>query len=451
MFIVSLGDIRRRDRQTPVQAEYVGKYESALNGTIDKRVIYHTQSGPGFYLQLERCWDEKHPGPPYKKDGPFLKTTSFAPWYSMSETVKKRFPRGANPKSYFEYAGSFNLTSMTFAGSGFTSNDFSSHGAEGAYDEDYADGSEYGPEAWNKARPEIQKADGAVFTGEAREIPGMLGGSAKFFRDTWKSMGGDMTSPFMQPKRVADEFLNQQFGWRPFLGDLSKFHDTFVNTDKYLNQIWRDNNQWIRRRRTLFRKLSEPNHYSRTYAPLTSPYFDLSHLLTPRMVDGKSCRGLTDFYHQSFDSVWFSAFFRYYLSQFDSGKRWFNTPYGEVNRLLTLYGFRISPSVLWNLTPWTWLADWVSNAGDNIDNLSAMTIDNLVARNACIMRRRSESFTAIVKVFWPERDISFNTTFYVMTKSRRTASPFGFDLDWGDFSLRQLAILGALGISRAST
>jgi len=109
----------------------------------------------------------------------------------------------------------------------------------------------------------------------------------------------------------------------------------------------------------------------------------------------------------------------------------------------------ITPSLAWELLPWSWMVDWFGNVGDLMANISAASYDNLVAKYAYIMRTRRISYNTIQdQPLTIGKSLRLNGTFFVETKERAAASPYGFGLDWNGFSTSQLAILAALGISR---
>jgi hypothetical protein len=122
-----------------------------------------------------------------------------------------------------------------------------------------------------------------------------------------------------------------------------------------------------------------------------------------------------------------------------------------------LLGLQLTPEVVWNLTPWTWLVDWFTNAGDIVSIISENLNDSLVMSNGFVMnhhRLKAEAFRPGPVPYGPkpsvllysggDRSIAFNET-----KSRFVAVPyFGFGTV-GELTNRQLSILAALGLSRA--
>jgi hypothetical protein len=118
-----------------------------------------------------------------------------------------------------------------------------------------------------------------------------------------------------------------------------------------------------------------------------------------------------------------------------------------------LFGTRLTPATLWELTPWSWAADWFGNIGDIIHNASALGDDGLVIRYGYIM----DSYESIV-TYTQEGPIGINhgpvinslslTRIHTL-KRRYRATPYGFGLIPADFTTRQKAIVAALGISRS--
>jgi hypothetical protein len=120
----------------------------------------------------------------------------------------------------------------------------------------------------------------------------------------------------------------------------------------------------------------------------------------------------------------------------------------EANKLL---GTRLTPETLYELTPWSWAADWVSNLGDVAQNISSFGADGLVLHHGYIMERSTVSRTFEMKGValkgQPKYDLS--QTYTTVVKQRVKATPYGFGLDVGSFSPHQVAIVAALGLSRS--
>jgi len=294
---------------------------------------------------------------------------------------------------------------------------------------DPGDPSSYGATGWNKFRPTRSGAELGVFLGEFKDIPRMLKTTAKGFHDVWRAMGGSKTN--FGPKSVANHWLNTQFGWSPFLSDLRKFYKTTVDIDKKLKQLRRDNGRWIRRGGTV--QVDGAVASGTVNSPMY-PSLPTSLYATPY--------GYHEWTRKTQFISWFEGAFRYWIPGKPDSLGW------NAQALAQIYGAQPSPSLIWELTPWSWLLDWCSNVGDVMANVSSMMFDNLCAKYAYIMGSYRHSVDVTGYSNYKTAPATGMWSAVLMSKSRIAASPFGFGLTGADFSARQWSILGALGISR---
>lgn len=375
--------------------------------------------------------DECHPGPPYRTGGPFNKFTFSDPCVVTSSGT---FYGWVSASVGYRYVGGF-VPTMKCAdfNPSFSSSNLWSETDFDSPISSLGDISNYGATGWNKFRPGNPTADLGVFLGELRDVPRMLKGTAEFFHNMWRAMGGSLTG--FAPKKVADAWLNTQFGWRPFISDLRKFYRTYQRLDEHLNRIRRDNGKWIRRGGTV-QTDSYSTEISRSdtvtgHWPALSGYFHPS-----AQISGSRVARLV--YSRT---VWFEGAFRYWIPSI-------NSPQWRYRAIAELYGAMPCPSLIWNLIPWSWLVDWCSNVGDVISNMSTGYADNLAAKYAYIMGTTSYVGELDSTQTTKQGNIHNTWRFPVEWKHRCAASPFGFGLSGGDFTTRQLSILAALGISR---
>lgn len=246
-------------------------------------------------------------------------------------------------------------------------------------------------------------------------------------------MGGHKRS--FTPKYVANHWLNTQFGWLPFISDLRKFYNTAKNLDRSMNQIKRDNGKWIRREGVVHASSKSEEIFSgrgTAHRPI---------LVSPLYEDYNS--GYHSIRLNVSQKVWCSFAFRYWIPNTESWL-WRGRAVGS------LFGVNLSPSLLWELTPWSWLADWVSNAGDVIDNMDNHLADNLAAKYAYVMGTTTGSFVVDSMANFRGGPLRSSWTYEFSRKKREVANPFGFGLTSNDLSARQWSILAALGISKLS-
>lgn len=145
--------------------------------------------------------------------------------------------------------------------------------------------------------------------------------------------------------------------------------------------------------------------------------------------------------------IWFSGQYQYFLPEADSVIGKLSQYEAIANRLL---GTRITPAVLWNLAPWTWLSDWFLNIGDVISNNSALQDDNLVIRYGYLM---CESTYDVVYTGYGFKFTNYDpgplmTAYRQVSKQRVRATPYGFGLNPNVFDARQWAILAALALTK---
>jgi hypothetical protein len=459
---------RYRERAPPNERSFYGdsKGKKPVAGTVtvvrknfvksklQSSINLHLTGTPKDSFALERCWDETHPGPPYKSGGPFAKfkismphangkpisfttkSAGFLPSDTWQEVSGIVYPTSVHIESQMPY--------VTFVGTGQTVPfDFAL----------FPDASGFGTQAWDKTRPQIAKAGMSVFLAELRDLPGMLKTSARGFHEIWSATRGHFDAGVqMLPKRAADHFLNHNFGWVPFISDLIKFYNTYEKTHDHIMQLVRDNGQWIRRKRTLKKETVRERVGSRLYSPGFQPYgADMEFCMKQQTVDGINCYGFCDSYSETTEKVWAEGLFRYYRPEFDPNSIGFPSGWSNIKRLLSLYGARINPSIVWKVTPWTWLIDWFSGIGRNIDVLTEQFQDGVAAKYLYVMHHRQREIVTYSNYSTYDGWRQHSWPWLLETKQRVSAdSPFGFNLSWSHLSARQWAILGAIGVSRSN-
>lgn len=248
-------------------------------------------------------------------------------------------------------------------------------------------------------------------------------------------------------KGLGSEYLNYEFGWKPFLKDLQDMYHAYQNLNTRMKQIVRDNGLPVRRSGKLFYDVDNSNtEFAVDYSVYPQPQAWNADIVG---TTGKSA--LTT---KSTTCIWFKGRMRYYLP-FDTSNEW------PLNAKLALFGLNPTPSLLYELMPWSWLIDWFSNLGEVISNLSSNGIADLIIDYGYCMRHTKNVTTATFR--YPSRFLynsmgnsletgnSYDQLWASSTeetKERVAATPFGFGLQLSDLSVRQAAILAALGLSK---
>jgi len=123
----------------------------------------------------------------------------------------------------------------------------------------------------------------------------------------------------------------------------------------------------------------------------------------------------------------------------------------EVHRQL---GFD-KPSLGWDVIPWSWLIDWVSNIGSSIDNASYYSAQSGTSP-ASYSYVTTKRVTHVQQYIQTERR-SGDYTYYTLSSdpyatctrlTRNRGTPFGFNFSMPSLSTGQWAILVALGLAK---
>nr|UJQ85750.1 MAG: hypothetical protein 1 [Leviviridae sp.] len=230
-------------------------------------------------------------------------------------------------------------------------------------------------------------------------------------------------------KSAGGEYLNVEFGWMPLVRSVRQFADVVKRSDE-ITRSYQERANTVTRRSYEWPEAVE-------YAARNCNFS-----MNPPI--GFFTGG--SFTQRKFTRRWLEVDFTYYLptgsTRGDKIRR-----YGAYAR--HLLGVELTPEVLWNLSPWSWAADWFSNTGDVMHNLSALGHDSLLMQNGYMMCHSGLESTSTGSyqnswgppLFQRRRQIE-------ETKIRLQASPFGFGVALADFSSRQNAIIAALGASR---
>lgn len=389
--------------------------------------------------------DQVNPGPPYKTGGDFF-SGSFVNEYVPSDVLGYGTYENSQHSPFLgkritnrKYVGGFAPPGDSTFGLDFT--DVESLLEIGP--STIPDLSDWGDKAWSRTKPKLEKASAFVFLAELRDFPRMMKHAASVYHGLWHQMRGSTRSWKMLPQKVADDFLSVQFGWAPFLSDINKFHKVVDEYGAFVEKLSEQNGKPIRRRVPLEKDhtltiISSGTGYPASFSEFSNGQSDwFTSIPSWQLIE------------EDLISTYAVGRFSYYLPEFDLAMKDYASKWKSIKRFMTLFGLRVSPSNLYKTIPWTWLADWVSNFGDHVDHWNDAWLDSVVCNYLYVMQTRiiKRTYTRVL----PFRSGTVNLSWsrYKATKTRSSASsPYGFSLSWDDLSLRQLGILGALGIKR---
>lgn len=252
-------------------------------------------------------------------------------------------------------------------------------------------------------------------------------------------------------RKTASENLNFQFGVKPLLNDLNKILVSVRDAPSILAQLRADSGKVIRRRREITipdtfseRVITESDRVGGTFIGRTTDGqylpLDLLHLGPVRGPMTETLR--------TTQRVWFSGAFQYHLEIGDSVLAELTRFEQEANKLL---GLRLTPELLWELSPWSWLADWFANIGPILGNVSNFAADGLTLQHGYLMRHTVANRYLSIRPKGNQRNVGKEiiTRYRTERKERFRASPFGFGFRKADMDLRKTGILASLAVAKA--
>jgi hypothetical protein len=301
----------------------------------------------------------------------------------------------------------------------------------------------FAQQAYSRVAPTSVVFDAALFLGELREglpklIPNVLSSGTKLFR------------------AYGSDYLNIEFGWKPFIADIQNAARALMGATELLAQ----QGQRVHRRYSL--------PLSTQAATVTDNNVTLALQVDNNrgfatgfseagsaISTGTSTGIMVDAVHTRTRSSerWFEGeFSSFYPLGFD--------PKDYFDRFNVLVNPKITPSTLWELAPWSWLVDWNLRIGDSI-RANELNADNLLIMHyGYAMERTDYSSNASWKYrSGPPASFSLSghqrdgfiqsTTVY---KRRLRANPYGFRIGgFGSLTPSRTAILGALGLTKLKT
>ena len=299
----------------------------------------------------------------------------------------------------------------------------------------------FAQQAYARTAPTSVVFDAANFLGELREglpklVPELLMGASK-----------------NALKRGGSDYLNVEFGLKPLINDLQNAGKALMGATELLTQ----QGQRVHRRYSL-----PPTSQSATttfwggvpvYVGSAGGFAQGVGYPGPSFSSGTTTGLTAEHVMQKTRSSrrWFEGeFSSFYPVGFD--------PTSYLERLAVLVNPKITPAVLWELAPWSWLVDWNLRIGDTIRANEMNANDLLVMHYGYAMEETiyttESSWTAVAEPTspydtWsnlPRKGRYFASTTY---KRRLRANPYGFRVG-GASSLTggQTAILGALGLTK---
>lgn len=278
-----------------------------------------------------------------------------------------------------------------------------------------------GSKAYSLARPDRPVASVAQMIGEMKDFLGSGGAPSK---RGWNPA-----------KDAAKDFLGYEFGAKPFINDLKALQQLQSKLAKKLAFLHNNNGKSIRRSIDL-------GNFVDSYQTVQNGGVWVSGTA---LLQGAYNR--TNVY-TSEKKYWYSGKFKFFVPELQ-------LPVGSWPKSLAwaqALGAK-DAKLLYELTPWSWLVDWFGTLGDALGNLSNFGVDNIVQEYGFVMgshRVESRAINPVMVYDWnaKARPITIISRRVYERKQRVVGLPYGFGANPQPLSLRQGAILAALGLSR---
>lgn len=351
--------------------------------------------------------------------GAFYTTRQYSSYSSPLVTVR----------NYKNGPFTFNVSSPLFAGAMVVTTASSVWPARSSIAEMMLQLTTLGTEAIARTIPTVPEFSLANFLGELKNdgLPSLIGSVALRARSLPQLI-----------KAGGHEYLNVEFGWKPLLSDIKNLCHSVMRSRELIQKYEERSGRMIGRRYDF------PQVRSTSMTELGSAPPDpvMNSYLYSGSFYGRKVRVDT-----SVSDFWFEGRYRYDLPLVSDSRSKILLYAAEAEKLL---GIQVTPEVLWNLAPWSWLSDWFFNVGSIMTNISALGKDNCVLNRGYIMGHTiSESVYTNSGVnfvqFGPTGTIS--QTFRSEIKAREKATPWGFGVKFETLSPRQIAILASIGVS----
>lgn len=250
---------------------------------------------------------------------------------------------------------------------------------------------------------------------------------------------------------VGSEYLNGVFAWQPLVSDVLKICDAIVRSQDIINQYVRDSGSAnaVRRRRQM-----DPIVSSSTSSLVDCWASDINRISAVRWssnlypngdASSRKTATLTTAVRQDYR---LSCAWSYFLHHEGSGYAQLEDIAQKARKVL---GLKLDLELLWELAPWSWLADWFVNIGDIIALNSRLASDSLLLRYGYLTRKSTVDrfLDHPGATFWSGPTGQISLHFRYTRVERVRATPYGFGVKTGAFSANQFAILAALGMTNS--
>lgn len=243
--------------------------------------------------------------------------------------------------------------------------------------------------------------------------------------------------------RFGETYLAGQFGYKPLANDIAKGANAVLEADKKISQFLRDSGQLVRRSITL---PSESTSSSTTLVHNASNEVRASSHAYYR----PSTRAQFETVERT-RSVRAFALWEYFVGDPQGFASRRSSYVDGARRLL---GTNLTPAVVWEVSPWSWMVDWFIDIGGLLAYQQDVADYSLAMRRGGYVVETTTTITRKYRTTWsgsgvPARSVDYAVQAKIHDYSRRSApSPVGLDVEWDGLNSFQTSILLALGLQK---
>ncbi len=261
----------------------------------------------------------------------------------------------------------------------------------------------------------------------------------------------ELKSRAKRAKAAGDAFLNIEFGWKPLLDDLRSLGEGLLQASMGLYRPFGATHR--RRERPITQNFNiletgEGNLQHRAGNLGATAYYN-PYASTSTNWSATGAVATQKVYIQSEQRQWAEGEFVYIpKAGFDSSN--------FLDRVETLMSVDLTPAVLWELAPWSWLVDWFAHIGQSIAGMEAGLSNRILSTYFYGMEDTSSTTTGSTFIVRNQSGRIHNgpKTMTVTIRRRRRrrirANPFGYGGSSSSvLNLQQIGILNALGLTKA--
>lgn len=281
----------------------------------------------------------------------------------------------------------------------------------------------WGSQAYAKLKPTKPVMNSLNSIYELKDLPSML--RERFFRNGFTS-------------GAAKAFVSYQFGWKQLLQDVRALFFLQQKAEKRLAWLLSREGKPTKQSIQLFETDAIVEDYPINGYGLLQPI-----LVTQYYRYEPRGRRLT----HNRERVWAEGQFRWWLPPGPRDVVW------SRKMKAALFGLNPTPSVVYKAVPWTWLIDWFTGIGTMLQNMESGVADRLSADYWYIMRQKDWTIQNNVSGWFVDPsgnpiEVHGSSSSSAFVKTRTKGDPFGFGTEQINLSSMQLAILGAIGLSK---